>query len=426
MASLIYSLALYLLTPLFFCFLFLRGWRERAYWRGWKERLGYCGPAVRPNGIVVHAVSVGEVNAAQPLIRALAERYPDLPLTITCFTATGAARIKALFAGTAVHCYWPLDLPGAVRRFLQRSRPRLVIILETEIWPNFYARTEQMGIPLMLVNARISDTSFRRYQRFRQLTATALAKVDRIAAQSAQDQQRLLALGAPAAVTHMSGNLKYDLRLADTLPAEGRALRLSWGAERPVWLAASTREGEEAIVVAAFQSALRVHPDALLVIVPRHPERFEEVARLVESSQLSLARFSQSHADVRKASCYLVDAMGELLRFYAACDVAFVGGSLANTGGHNVLEAAALARPVLVGPNTFNFAQITQTLVEAGAAQRVQDADSLQQAVIGLLGNPEQRQRMGQAGRALVAREQGALSRSLQMVTELLRKPRGN
>ncbi len=420
MVRMLYSLALYLLSPLFFFYLLMRGWRERGYWQGWKERLGYCRPTVRPHGIVVHAVSVGEVNAAEPLVRALSERYPGLPLTVTCFTPTGSRRIRALFGDSVAHCYWPLDLPGAVRRFLRHSLPRLVIILETEIWPNFYARAEQVGIPLMLVNARISDTSFKRYQYFHRLTAAALAKVTRIGAQSAQDQQRLLTLGALPAVTRMSGNLKYDLRLADTLPAQGEALRLSWGPERPVWLAASTREGEEAIVLAAFKAVLREFPQALLVIVPRHPERFEEVARLVESSPLSLACFSQPNADLRTVSCYLVDAMGELLRFYAACDAAFVGGSLANTGGHNVLEAAALARPVLVGPNTFNFAHITEALVEAGGAQRVKDADSLQHAVLGLLRDPEQRQRMGQAGQALVAREQGALGRTLGMVAELL------
>jgi len=423
MTRLFYSLALYLLTPLFFCYLLVRSWHERGYRQVWKQRLGFGGPGLRPQGIVVHAVSVGEVNAAEPLIRKLVERYPDLPLTVTCFTPTGSRRVRALFGDSVAQCYWPLDLPGAVRRFLHSSKPRLVIILETEIWPNFYAHAEQLGIPLMLVNARISDNSFKRYQRLQRLTAPALATVDCIAAQSAEDRRRLLALGAPPAVTHMSGNLKYDLSLAETLPEEGRALRLGWGAERPVWLAASTREGEEAIVLAAFQAVLQEYPQALLVIVPRHPERFEEVASLVQSRGFSLARFSQAEANLTSVSCYLVDAMGELLRFYAACDVAFVGGSLANTGGHNVLEAAALGRPVLVGPNTYNFADITRLLVSAGGAQRVNDADSLQQAVLNLLGNAEQRLAMSRAGQALVASEQGALDRTLAMVGDLLIKP---
>jgi 3-deoxy-D-manno-octulosonic-acid transferase len=329
----------------------------------------------------------------------------------------------ALFGSSVAHHYWPLDLPGAVRRFFRHCQPRLVIVLETEIWPNFYARAEQLGIPLMLVNARISDGTFKRYQRFQRLSAAALATVDRIGAQSVKDQQRLLTLGAPPAVTHMTGNLKYDLRLDEALPAQGLALRQSWGADRPVWLAASTREGEEALILTAFKAVKKECPEALLVLVPRHPERFDEVAGLVQSSQLSLARHSQARSDLTDVSCYLVDVMGELLRFYAACDLAFVGGSLANTGGHNALEAAAQGRPVLVGPHTFNFAQITEALVQSGGALRVLDADSLQRAVLQLLADPGRRQVMGRAGRDLVAAGQGALERTLDMVAELLGNP---
>lgn len=416
----LYSLALYLLTPLFFLYLLFRGWRDRGYWQSWGQRLGFCRKGARPGGIVVHAVSVGEVNAAEALIRQLLKRYPNLPVTVTCFTPTGSRRIQALFGATVAHSYWPLDLPGAVQRFLRYAQPRLIIILETEIWPNLYSAADALGIPLMLVNARISNNSFARYQRFHALTSAALGSADRIGAQSEEDQRRLLILGAPPDRTLLTGNLKYDLHLAAELPAQGLALRQGWGAERPVWLAASTREGEEEVILEAFQQVLHKFPQALLVMVPRHPERFDEVARLINGSALSMLRHSQSAGDLQAVSCYLVDAVGELLRFYAACDLAFVGGSLANTGGHNVLEAAALAKPVLVGPNTFNFAQITERLLASGGALRVLDSASLQLAVIGLLQQPEKAAAMGAAGKNLVQNEQGALNRTLEGIAELL------
>jgi len=418
----LYSLALYCLVPLVFLYLLIRSINEPGYRQRWLERLGFCRGKVRPGGIVVHAVSVGEVNAAAGLVQALAGRYPELPLTISCFTPTGSRRIQTLFAGVPYHVYWPLDLPGAVRRFLRHSRPRLLVIMETEIWPNMYAQATQQGIPIMLANARISDHSFARYQRLGGLTRQALARVDRLGAQSAEDMRRFLALGAAPENTRLTGNLKYDLKLPAGLQAKGRELRNSWGADRPVFLAASTREGEEAIMIEAFQPVLERFPAALLVLVPRHPERFDEVARLVESRGLGLGRYSEPSPEWGSVSCYLVDTMGELLNFYAACDLAFVGGSLANTGGHNVLEAAAQAKPVLVGPNTFNFAEITQKLVAGGGAQRVSDAGTLRGAIEDLLQNPDRRRAIGLAGLAVMEAEQGALDRTLDMVSELLNR----
>jgi len=416
----LYSSALYLLSPLLFLYLLVRGWREPGYWQRWGQRLGYCRDITGPGGIVVHAVSMGEVNAAAGLINQLRERYPDLPLTVTCFTPTGSRQIQALFGNQVAHCYWPLDLPGAVRRFLRHTQPRLLIILETEIWPNIYTRAKQLGIPLLLVNARISNSSFSRYQRFHALTATALACTDGIGAQSAEDLRRLLELGAPPLSSRLTGNLKFDLHLPADLLARGQDLRQSWGSDRLVWLAASTREGEEPIVLAAFQQLMKQFPQALLVIVPRHPQRFEEVAELITRSGFAMARYSQAPSDLTAVSCYLVDTMGELLRFYAACDVAFVGGSLVATGGHNVLEAAALGRPVLIGPHTFNFATISQRLIDCGGALRVTDSESLQQAVRGLMNDRPGRLKMGQAGQALLAAEQGALNRTLDMVAATL------
>jgi len=419
----LYSLALYLLSPLLFLYLLLLGWRDRGYRVGWGQRLGFWGPVAKPGGIVVHAVSVGEVNAAEPLVRRVMQRYPQLPITLTCFTATGSRRIRSLFGDQVVHGYWPLDFPGAVRRFLNCTRPCLVLILETEIWPNFYARARRQDIPLMLVNARISDRSFARYLRLRRLTQPALGGANNIAAQSVEDQRRLLALGAPSDCTWLSGNLKFSLQLPMGLAEKGLALRDSWGPQRPVFLAASTREGEEELVLAAFTRVREKFPEALLVIVPRHPERFDEVARLMAASGLNLGRHSQRATDLHSIDCLLVDAMGELLGYYAACDLAFVGGSLANTGGHNVLEAAALGKPVLVGPYTYNFAVITDALVAAGGALRVHDSNSLQAAVAGLLADAHRSQAMGAAGLALMQQQQGALDRTLQQIDRLLGTP---
>lgn len=419
----LYSLALYLLSPLLFLYLLFRGWRERGYWQRWGERLGFYSEKARPGGIVVHAVSMGEVNAAEALIRKLAGEYPDLPLTLTCFTPTGSRRIQALFGSSVAHNYWPLDLPGAVRRFLNHTQPKLVLVLETEIWPNFYASAFRRGIPLMLVNARISNHSFERYLRLHRLTAPALGCASSIAAQSAEDLRRLLALGAPPDRTWLSGNLKFALQLPDGLDEKAVALRRSFGESRPVFLAASTREGEEEIILTAFANVRTHVSGALLVIVPRHPERFEEVARLISARGFNLARHSRSAEYSPVIDCCLVDVMGELMSYYAACDVAFVGGSLADTGGHNVLEPAALGKPVLVGPHTFNFAVITEKLVSAGAAMRVSDAGSMEAAVIELFNDPAKRRAMGAAGLVMMHQQQGALDRTLQQIDGLLPRP---
>ena len=416
----LYSLALYLISPLFFCYLLLRGLRDHDYWLRWTERLGLSGPKVPAGGIVVHAVSVGEVNAAESLIRALLQHYPGRPLTVTCFTPTGSKRIKALFGPAVAHCYLPLDLPGAVKRFLRRIRPDLLVIMETEIWPNLYAACDRKGIPMLLANARISDGSLSSYRKFHRLTAQTLGRLSRVGAQSAEDARRLLELGSRPDRTMVSGNLKFDISLAPDLINQGRALRERWGNERLVLLAASTRDGDETPVLQAFKELLAEYPQAMLVVVPRHPERFFEVAGMIAASSIPYAKLSQPDADLTSVSCYLVDAMGQLLSFYAACDVAFVGGSLANTGGHNVLEAAVLAKPVLVGPNTFNFADITRQLVAHGGAMRVENATSLRAAVSALFIDQEKRQEMGLAGQAWAAGGQGALSRTLGLVEECL------
>lgn len=412
----LYSLLLYLSMPLVLGYLFVRGFRAAGYRRRWAERFARYTQTPEPGGIWVHAVSMGEVNAASSLIEALGRAYPDRALTITTFTPTGSDRVLELFGDRVFHAYVPFDLPGAVSRFYARVRPALAVVLETEIWPNLYHGADTRQIPLLIVNARISERSFGRYCRFRRLVAPALQRVRHVAAQSEADARRLEAIGAPAERITVTGNLKFDFRLPPGIFEEGESIRTAWGTQRRALVAGSTHENEEAILLRTFAGLRQDFPDALLVLVPRHPERFGRAAEAARSAGLKVALRSETAACPAHADCYVIDAMGELLRYYAAGHIAFVGGSLEPIGGHNVLEPAALARPVLVGPHTFNFADITRQLVEAGAARQVADEAALEAALRTLLEEPETRDRMGRAGAKLVKSGQGAVARTLSLI----------
>lgn len=412
----LYTLLLYLATPVVLLYLFLRGLRSSDYLNRWSERFGRFDPPERKGGIVMHAVSMGEVNAAAMLVQELLRRYPGEPLCLTTLTPTGSVRVRELFGDRVFHVYVPLDLPGAVHRFLDRVEPRLLVIMETEIWPNLYHQASARGIPILIANARISERSVGAYRRLRRLTGAALRKVSRIGAQSPQDRQRLLEIGAREPQITVTGNMKFDARMPPSLIEEGEAIRLAWGTQRRVLVAGSTHEGDERALLAALNGLLPTFPDALLVLVPRHPERFARAAQLARQAGLTVTLRSDSLNCPAQTQCYVVDAMGELLRFYAACDVAFVGGSLEPIGGHNALEPAALSRPVLFGPHTANFAEVSRQLLECGAALRVADAAQLEAAVRRLFSAPELRDRMGRAGFELVRSGQGAVGRTLEMI----------
>lgn len=416
----LYSLALYLFMPLALLYLAVRSLRNRGYRKRWKERFGLFDPPAETGGIVVHAASLGEVNAAAALVRSLLQRAPRKPLTLTAFTPSGSERVQSLFAGDLFHVYAPLDLPGAVRRFFDRLQPAIVIVLETEIWPNLYHEARRRNIPLLIINARISERSLSRYRRFPTLTAGTLQQVSRIGAQGEADGQRLVQLGAEPLSITVTGNLKFDLNLPPSLHEQGEAIRAAWGAHRPVLVAGSIREGEEPALLRAFCGLLEAFPGALLVLVPRHPERFARSAQLAREAGLSVSLRSEGISCPAQTQCFVVDSMGELLRFYAAGDVAFVGGSLEPIGGHNVLEPAALCKPVVVGPHTFNFKEITGELVREKAALRVRNATELEAALKRLFREPELRDRMGRAGSAIVRSGQGALRRSLELIDEAL------
>lgn len=418
----LYSLLSYIAAPLFSVVLLLRGLRDRTYWHHFGERFGF-GPALEKPCIWVHAVSVGEVQAAAALVNTLHERYPDIPLVVTTFTPTGAGRARALFKDRAQVRYLPFDLPDAVRRFFNRIRPRIAVIFETELWPNLYHQCGRRRVPLVLASARLSARSVDRYGRLGALFRETLAQGVVVAAQGEADASRFRALGSDPSNTHVTGNLKFDFSVPADIAERGRALRDYYAPGRSVWVAGSTHGGGEEEALLEAQKLIRARqPRALLVIAPRHPNRFGEVAAQLVSRGVRFIRRSQAPAAgaIVEAEVMLLDSLGELLDFYAASDVAFVGGSLVPIGGHNLLEPAALGLPILTGPNNSNSADAARLLIGNGAVQVVQNPQELADKVVTLLTEPQTRTRMGAAGRAFVEANKGALQKLLGLVVPLI------
>jgi 3-deoxy-D-manno-octulosonic-acid transferase len=419
----LYLAAVYLAAPVISVLLAARGLRDRSYWRNFGERFG-LGPSLASSPIWVHAVSVGEVQAAAPLVMALRGRYPATPVLVTTFTPTGAARARALFGAIAEVRFLPFDLPGSVRRFLDRARPRLAVIIETELWPNLYRQCRLRRIPLVIASARMSRRSIGRYRRLGALFRETVAGAVVIAAQGAGDAERFRALGAAAERTHITGNLKFDFTLPPEIGDRGKSLRERYASSRAVWVAGSTHGGvEEEAVLEAHARVRRAHPGALLVLAPRHPNRFGDVASWLERQGIDFTRHSQSSVSDTPRGRYdvlLLDTLGELLDFYAAADVAFVGGSLAPIGGHNLLEPAAMGRPVLTGPNYSNGEDVARLLLDCGAAEVVRSGVELGSRVAELLSDQALRRKMGERARAAVDRNRGALERLLKLIASLV------
>lgn len=418
----LYRLVMGLLLPLVLLRLLWRSLWLPAYRERWGERLGFYPEGLGAAELWVHAVSLGEVQAAFPLITALLERHPGLGVVVTTTTPTGAQRLDALLGGRVQHVYTPYDLPALVGRFLRQFRPRLVVILETEIWPSLLAACEQQGVPVILANARLSARSARGYARFGGFAGRLLGRFALIAAQSQADAQRFLALGAAPERVRVTGSIKLDLTLPAGLREDAEALRHLWGGSRPVWVAGSTHEGEETLLLAAHQAVRRVLPDALLVLVPRHPERFARVAALVKRQGMPMVARSEGRPCAAETAVFLGDTLGELPLFLGAADAAFIGGSLVPRGGHNLLEAAAVGVPVAVGPHTYNFAGLTELMLARGGAVRVQGAADLAQVMVGWLGDAAERVRIGEAGRRVLEEQRGALQRLLSLLEEYLAK----
>ncbi len=415
----VYNVLLYLAAPFAILVQLWRSLRDPSYRDRVGERLGF-GAAVAGPTIWIHAVSVGEVQAAQPLVAQFRKRHPRYRVLMTTVTPTGAARARLLFGDGVELRYVPLDLPGAVRRFFDRVQPRLAMILETELWPNLYAECGRRGIPLVLASARVSPRSVGKYRRLVSLFRKTLSHGIVIAAQSETDAERFKSIGAAPERTHVTGNIKFDFQPPPGIEAQGLRWREQNAPGRPIWVAGSTHEGEEAIVLDAHRIILQRFPDALLVLVPRHPQRFDSVRDLLAKRNGGSANRSSHKAISPGTSVLLGDTMGELMMFYAASDVAFVAGSLVPIGGHNLLEPACVGRPVLTGPHNFNSEEIAQLLTDAGAAIIVSDTEQLARAISELLDSAERRSVMGAAGRAVLDANRGALDRLLTLVDPLL------
>jgi len=411
---LIYSFFLYLLIPFAVQRLIYRGIRNRGYWRRWQERFGWV-PRLSGPVIWVHAVSVGEVRAAEPLVQALRRMYPDHRILVTTMTPTGSDTVRDRFGQHVSHCYLPYDLPTAIFRFLNRVGPRLAIMMETEIWPNIFHQCASRQIPVVLANVRMSEQSAAGYRRFRALTRSTLACVAAVGAQTRDDAARATGLGARN--VQLTGSIKFELIVAADLLASAATWRSATGA-RPVWIAASTRDNEEQLVLGAFRDLREQFPDLLLILVPRHPERFDSVAKMCTDSGFRIERRSISRAPVAAGTDVLVgDTMGELVFLYAASDVSFVGGSLRPLGGQNPLESLAVGTPVVFGPSMFNFSEISRMSLERGAACEVRDAKELARAVGRWLSDSVAREVAGRAGQRMIAENRGALQNTLALIT---------
>ena len=415
-----YVVLTYLVVPLLLLHLVWRGFSVPGYRQRIGERFGFGMPRLARSAIWVHAVSVGEVQAAAPLVRALLKRHPEVPLVLTTMTPTGSERVRALFGDTVIHSYVPYDLAAAVRRFFDWARPSLAIIMETELWPNLYHECGQRRVPLVLASARVSLRSVRHYRRLIPLFRGTLSNGIVIAAQTPIDADRFRSLGANPARTHVTGNIKFDFELPAEIANGGRELRDLQARGRPVWVAASTHDGEEVAVLDAHARILEQHPTTLLVLVPRHPERFGQVAALLDSRDIDYVSRSSGALAGPNTRVLLGDTMGELTTFYAAADVAFVGGSLVRIGGHNLLEPVALSVPVVTGPHNENAADIAELLMDCGAALEVPDWAGLAAEVSWLLGDEAERRKRGAAGSQAILGNRGALDRLLALIDPLI------
>lgn len=415
----LYNLLIYLLQIPIAAYWLLRGIAKRSYRNKIGQRLGVGYPQL-DGCIWIHAVSVGEVQAAAPLIREIARRFPRHKLLVTTVTPTGAARVEALFGDTVTHSYIPFEMPVAVDRFFAAVNPELALVMETEIWPNLFRACGVRDIPLILVSARISPRSVGGYRRFLPLFRETLSHGIIIAAQSEADAQRFRSLGASPIRTWVTGSIKFDIELPTGLAENGLQFRAQMFGSRPVWIAASTHDKEEQLVLAAHRRVREHFPDALLALVPRHPERFSEVRALVTKSGFSCVARTDGQACNATTEVFLGDTMGELPLFYAASDVAFVGGSLVNVGGHNLLEPAALGLPVVSGPHVFNAQEIADMFSELGACRIVNTDRELADTVIELLGDEVLARELGERGREILQQNRGALARLLGLLEPLL------
>lgn len=417
-----YNILFYCILPFLMLRLFCRSFRQPDYRKRINERFGFY-PCKFEKSIWVHAVSVGETLAAIPLIKSLKEKYPNIPVIVTTMTPTGAQRIQTAFGDKITHLYIPYDFSGAVKRFLNNINPIIAIIMETELWPNLLYFTTVKKIPICLVNARLSEKSAKSYAKIPEITRQMLNQITIIAAHGVLDAQRFIELGAPAERVFVTGNIKFDIDIPQAVREKGESLRSEFGKERFVWIGASTHEGEEEILLAAHQQLLTKDKNALLVLVPRHPNRFDAIAKM-SAQKLKVCRRSKQEICQAETQVYLGDTMGELVMLYSASDVAFVGGSLIPRGGHNILEAAALAKPLLTGNSLYNFAEISDKFLNADALIKVKDSKQLAEELTLLMQNDTRCREVGDRALQVVTANRGALAKQVGLIEKTLQNDR--
>jgi 3-deoxy-D-manno-octulosonic-acid transferase len=416
----LYTIGFYLLQPLIIMRLLWRSYRMPAYRQRWLERYGFINDRIPPGGVLVHCVSVGETRAALPLIQALCRTYPQLAITVTTTTPTGSEQVRSLLDQCVYHSYLPYDLPGALNRFLNRLQPRLVILLEKELWPNLLYALQHRQISVVIANAALSERSFKGYQRLGGLGRSMMQQLSLVAAQDQASAERFKALGLPPQRLALLGNLKFELALAPALKKQAAALKKTWAEQRLVWIAASTHAGEEQIIITAHQQLLTTTPSLLLILAPRHPERFLTTQRLIRRCGLRMVTRSSGCAPSAETQVVLADTLGELMLLYGVTDLAFVGGSFVAQGGHNPLEPAAHALPILMGPHYVNFKVICQQLQQAGGLTLVQEPTALAAAILPLLADRQLRQEQGQRALKVLAGNREVLPSLLQLLKPYL------
>ncbi len=417
----IYSALFYFLAPLILLRLLWRSIKAPAYRYRWRERFALYPQALPQHVIWFHAVSVGESEALFPLLKKIQQHHPEAKLLVTTTTPTGSARVQAVMKDTVTHVYLPYDMPDVVQRFIGHFKPTLAVIMETEIWPNLYTCCGQHHIPLYLINARLSERSARGYQKISQFVRSTLDNVSIIATQTQDDAQRFVSLGAKTDAIKVMGNIKFDISVPEITLADGHQLKNTLFANRFVWVIASTHKEEEAIFITLYQHIKLQIPELLLLLVPRHPERFIEVKRLCEQKQLKTVSRTSGEPVTQDTDVYLVDTMGELKVIYAASDIAFVGGSMVPTGGHNILEAVAVGVPVLFGPYMSNFKEIARGILNQQAAIQCVDNDAIVQSVLSLYHQPNERLELVAKGQVFLKQNQGAIARIYAMLEPVIR-----
>lgn len=396
-------------------------WRSRhnkGYRYRWKERFGYIDRSPT-DSIWLHAVSVGETLAAIPLIKEIKQRYPKYNIIVTTTTPTGSALVLKHLKDSVMHTYLPYDLPSSINRFLRRSRARFCIILETELWPNMIRSCVAQRIPLMLANARLSERSMRRYRIIGRIMASMLRSLNMVAAQGILDGERMLKLGLDPTCLMIAGNIKFDIDIPKDAALRGKQTRSAWDTtDRPTLIAASTHETEEDILLEAFAIIRNDLPDSLLLIAPRHPDRFEKIKRLCIDKGYNIVQRSRQQKPTADTDIVLVDTIGDVRTLYSACDIAFVGGSLVPIGGHNLIEPAILGLPILTGPHLHNFTDTSRLLQDAGAAQVVTDAKSLARAVVALFAATDLREEIGKKAQQVIMANRGSLQKHIRWIEE--------